>query len=66
VSSNGSKPSPKKNWGTESEYFPVPLHVAPATDEDLERSRALTPSQRVEWLLMMQKLLLKQFARKKP
>lgn len=53
----------KKNWGTEDEYFPVPLHVAPASDEDLERSRALTPEQRIQWLLMMQKLLLRQFAK---
>ena len=63
--SSSESGSCKKNWGTEDEYFPVPLHVGRATDEDLERSLALTPSQRVEWLLMMQKLLIEQFTRKK-
>jgi hypothetical protein len=54
-----------KNWGTPDDYFPFPIYTAPATQEDRERALSLTPSQRVEWLLMMQKLLLEQFATKK-
>jgi len=50
-----------QNWGTPADYFPVPLYIAPLEEEDRLNSELLTPEQRIEWLLMMQKLLLEQF-----
>ena len=55
---------PDVYWGTEPEYFPFQIHVAPLEDSDLEQSKNLTPSERIEWLLMMQKLLIEQFSGK--
>lgn len=60
-SKNAKKSTVTETWGTPESYFKVPLHVSPLSEEDLEWARQLTPSQRVEWLLMMQKLLIQQF-----
>jgi len=54
-----------KNWGIEESYFPFKITVAPLSKEDLSHSARLTPSQRIAWLIMMQKLLLKQFNKSK-
>jgi len=49
------------SYGTEESYFPfVPLRAA-LSQEDIELSKSLSPALRVEWLIMMQKLLIKQF-----
>jgi len=48
-------------WGTPADWFPVVVSVSPLSYEDIEWAQTLTPHQRVEWLLVMQKLLLQQF-----
>ena len=48
-------------YGTPESYFPYLVKTAPFTDEDRKRHAELTPQQRIEWLLMMQNLLLIQF-----
>ncbi|MBI2027874.1 MAG: hypothetical protein HYS98_08775 [Deltaproteobacteria bacterium] len=55
----------KSTWGIEDSYFPFKISIAPLDNKDLEHSKQLTPQQRIEWLLMMQRLLLKQFHNKK-
>lgn len=52
-------------WGTEETYFPFIARPTRFTKEDLERSRMLTPSQRGEWLIMLQRLLIEHFQRRK-
>ncbi len=48
-------------WGTPQSYFQIPLKVSKLECEDLEWAQSLTPDQRIEWLLMMQEMLIKQF-----
>lgn len=48
-------------WGTPESHWPFPRPVAPIEPEERERFQALTPDQRVRWLLMMLRLLEKQF-----
>ena len=50
-----------KNWGIEDSYFPIKISIATLSESDLEHSRHLTPSERLEWLMMMQDLLITQF-----
>ena len=65
--SGNSKKSKKRKvtWGIEESYFPFKLHVAPLDRKDLEQSRHLTPEQRIEWLLMIQNHLIRQFGKQK-
>lgn len=60
MSSQRSKKN-KLYWGTEESYFPFKISIRSVSDEDIEWSKKLTPTQRVEWLLMMQKLLLEHY-----
>lgn len=58
----------KKNktyWGIEPEYFPFKIGVARLSDEDLKCTKLLTPTERLKWLLMMQRLLLIHFRSKR-
>ena len=59
--SKSSNDSPEQTWGTPESYWPFPRPVAEPTPEDRERFAALTPEQRWEWLLMMLRLLERQF-----
>ena len=59
--SESSKSSPETTWGTPESHWPFPRPVAAPTDEDRARFAALTPAQRVEWLVMMLRLLEMQF-----
>lgn len=59
--SESSSGCPEQTWGTPESHWPFPRPVAAPTDEDRERFAALTPDQRVEWLLMMLRLLEMQF-----
>jgi hypothetical protein len=59
--SKSSNDSPPKTWGTPESYWPFPRPVAEPTPEDRARFAALTVEQRWEWLLMMHRLLEKQF-----
>ena len=54
----------KKTWGTKESYFPFRVRVAPLSEKELKLSKKLSPTQRLEWLLMMQKLLIAQFVKK--
>ena len=58
-----SQDSPKKqiSWGTDESYFGINLRPAYLDAKDRELIQNLTPSERLEWLLMMQKLIVKQF-----
>jgi len=51
----------KVSWGTDSSYFGLNLRPAYLEAEDIAVIQHLTPSERVEWLLMMQRLIIKQF-----
>jgi hypothetical protein len=55
------KGSAEPSWGTPEGHWPFPRPVAPPEPEDRRRFQALTPSQRVEWLVMMVRLLETQF-----
>lgn len=63
LSSNSVK---SESWGTPESYWPFPRYTSPLSKEDLEHSRTLTPSQRVEWAVMMHRLLTVQFKERKP
>ncbi len=52
---------PEQTWGTPESHWPFPRPVATPTDEDRARFAALTPDQRVRWLLQMLALLERQF-----
>jgi len=60
-SKSSESPKPPPTWGTPESHWPFPRPLAEPTDEDRARFRALTPGQRVEWLVMMLRLLEKQF-----
>lgn len=64
--SENSKKSKKNSpsWGIEEDYFPLNIHVAPLDAKDLEHSENLTPEQRLEWLMTMQRLLIEHFKKK--
>ena len=57
--------SPEKNkiesWGTDESYWGLNLRPARLEQKDIDFIRTLSPSSRLEWLLMMQKLLIAQF-----
>jgi hypothetical protein len=55
------KSSTEPSWGTPESHWPFPRPVARPEPEDRDRFTALTPSQRVEWLVMLLGLLEKQF-----
>ena len=55
----------KSQWGIEENYFPFKISIASLSDKDLAHSKQLTPHQRIEWLIMMQRLLIKQFQNKR-
>ena len=59
--SASSNDSDNLSWGTPESHWPFPRPVAAPEPEDRERFQALTPSQRVEWLVMMLRLLDVQF-----
>ena len=56
---------PKITWGTPESYFPFKMHVAPLDQKNLLYAKHLTLEQRIEWLMMMQELLIQQFSKKK-
>jgi len=60
------KKSNKKNksWGTPRSYWKMKIHSAELDKKQLEEIQKLTPSQRVEWLIMMQDLLFKHYYHK--
>lgn len=49
------------SWGTPESYWPFPRPIAEPEPEDRERFQALTPAQRIEWLVTMLRLLEIQF-----
>lgn len=51
--SESLKDSNKTSWGTPESYWPFPRPLAEPEPEDRARFQALTPSQRIEWLVMM-------------
>jgi hypothetical protein len=55
-SSNASE-----TWGTPESHWPFPRPVAEPTPEDRARFAALTPDQRLQWLLQILRLLELQF-----
>lgn len=59
--SESSKNSPELSWGTPESYWPFPRPLAEPEPEDRARFLALTPAQRIEWLVMMLRLLEVQF-----
>jgi hypothetical protein len=59
--SESSSGCPERTWGTPESHWPFPRPVAAPTEEDRERFAALTPEQRVEWMLMVLRLLEMQF-----
>lgn len=59
--SESSKNSPDLSWGTPESYWPFPRPLAEPEPEDRARFQALTPAQRIEWLVMMLRLLEVQF-----
>lgn len=59
--SKSSSTSIETTWGTPESHWPFRRPVAEIEPEERERFRALTPDQRVRWLLMMLRLLEKQF-----
>jgi len=56
-----SNSAPEPTWGTPETYWPFPRPVASPTPEDRARFVALTPDQRVRWLLQALRLLEMQF-----
>jgi hypothetical protein len=54
-----------ESWGTPESHFPFKIHTAKIEDSDIAWARTLTAQQRIEWLLMMQGLLIKQFTKRK-
>lgn len=64
-SSNASAPV-VKTWGTPESHWPFPRPVAPPTEEDRARALALSPDQRVQWLLTVLRLLEIQFGHRIP
>lgn len=59
--SESSKNFPDSSWGTPGSYWPFPRPLAEPEPEDRARFLALTPAQRIEWLVMMLRLLEVQF-----
>jgi hypothetical protein len=59
--SESSKDLNSVAWGTPESYWPFPRPVVEPEPEDRARFQALTPSQRIEWLVMMLRLLEEQF-----
>ena len=59
--SESSKNSPELSWGTPESYWPFPRPLAEPEPEDRARFLALTPAQRIEWLVMILRLLEVQF-----
>ena len=53
-------------WGTPEQYFQIPFKISKLEWEDLEWAQSLTPHQRIEWLLMIQEMLTKQFVENTP
>lgn len=49
------------SWGTPESYWPFPRPVVKLEPEDRAHFQALTPGQRIEWLVMMLRLLEAQF-----
>ena len=60
-SKNLQRKKDKASWGTDESYFGLNLRPARLERSEIEFIQTLTPSQRLEWLLMMQKLLIQQF-----
>jgi hypothetical protein len=56
-----AKDGPDLHWGTPESYWPFPRPLVELESEDRARFQALTPGQRVEWLVMMLRLLEVQF-----
>lgn len=65
-SSSASATETPKTWGTPESYWPFPRPVAPPTEEDRARAQALTPDERVRWLLSVLRLLEIQFGDRMP
>jgi hypothetical protein len=65
VSSNNQKKQVEIKWGIEKSYFPFRVAVSPLEEKDLELASRLTPTQRLEWLIMIRQLLIDQFDRNK-
>jgi hypothetical protein len=59
--SENSKNFPDLSWGTPESYWPFPRPVVELESEDRVRFLALTPGQRIEWLVMILRLLEVQF-----
>lgn len=59
--SENSKNSHNVSWGTPESYWPFPRPLSEPEPEDRARFQALTPSQRLEWLVMMLRHLEMQF-----
>jgi hypothetical protein len=55
-----SESSKSVSWGTPESYWPFPRPVVESDPEDRVRFQALTPSQRLEWLVMVLRLLEEQ------
>jgi hypothetical protein len=59
--SENSKNFPDLSWGTPESYWPLPRPLAEPEPEDRARLLALTPGQRIEWLVMILRHLEVQF-----
>jgi len=59
--SESSKNFPESSWGTPESYWPFPHPVVELEREDRARYLALTPGQRIEWLVTILRLLEVQF-----
>ncbi len=59
--SESTKNFPESSSGTPESYWPFPRPVVELEPEDLARFLALTPGQRIQWLVTILRLLEVQF-----